>query len=75
MLTFGTFNVTVAYIEVMDMRKYPSYTTQELEAFVATGKGDDTMIQEIADRKAGISQIAITPQIMGGKVVTKVGRL
>lgn len=56
-------------------RKYPSYTTAELESAVLDGRGNDVMIQEIADRKAGVSVVKSTPQIMGGKVVTKVGRL
>jgi hypothetical protein len=56
-------------------RKYPSYTTQELESFVASGRGNDSIVQEIADRKSGASMIRLTPQIMSGKVVTKIGRL
>lgn len=56
-------------------RKYPSYTTQELEASVAAGRGNDVMVQEIADRKSGASVSFHVPQIMGGKPVTKVGRL
>lgn len=60
---------------MMNTRKYPSYTTEELEASVAAGRGNDVMIEEIARRKAGLSVATVTPQIMGGKVVTKVGRL
>lgn len=72
-------------------RKYPSYTTAELEASVeyikvngktrsgATGV-DATMSMiamedEIDRRKAGVSVVRATPQIMGGKVIIKVGRL
>ena len=56
-------------------RKFPAYTTAQLEAAVAAGRGTEAMRQEIADRKAGISVARAVPQIMGGKVVTKVGRL
>ncbi len=56
-------------------RNYPSYTTAQLEAYVAAGRGNETMIQEIANRKAGASVVRVTPQIMGGKVVVKVGRI
>ncbi len=56
-------------------RKYPSFTTAELEAFVAAGNGNPVMVQEIADRKAGVSKLTVTPQIMGGKVITKLGRM
>lgn len=60
---------------MMNERKYPSYTTTELEASVAAGRGNDVMIEEIARRKSGLSVAQVTPQIMGGKVVVKVGRL
>lgn len=56
-------------------RKYPSYSLSELEAFVTNGDGNPVMIQEIADRKIGASQHKVTPQLIGGKVVTKVGRM
>ena len=56
-------------------RKYPSYTTAALEAFVASGQGNSVMVQEIEDRKAGISVIHVTPQLQGGKVQTKIGRM
>ncbi len=36
-------------------RKYPGYTTAELEQFVAQGQGNPVMLQEITDRKAGRS--------------------
>lgn len=46
-------------------RNYPSYTTAELEAYVASGRGDMTAIkEEIAARKTGTSQHTITPQII-----------
>lgn len=56
-------------------RKYPSYTLAQLEAFVAEGRGNEVMVKEIADRKAGISKPLVVPQIEGGKPVHKVGRL
>ena len=53
-------------------RKYPSYTTAQLESFVSDGDGnkdfrivDAAMIQEIADRKAGISKVKSIPQLTG----------
>lgn len=36
-------------------RKYPAYTTKELEDFIASGKGNPVMVQEVADRKSGES--------------------
>jgi hypothetical protein len=56
-------------------RKYPSYTTAQLEAFVAAGEGNETMVAEIAARKAGASANFSTPQIAGGMVRTIVGRM
>lgn len=66
-------------IATRDARMFPSYTLAELEAWLL--KPDlpaDTRAkaeQEIAARKAGTSQVSVTPQILGGKPVTKVGRL
>lgn len=45
-------------------RKYPAYTTAQLEAAVAAGKGTPAMRQEIADRKAGVSVPLVVPQIV-----------
>ena len=56
-------------------RKYPSYTLDQLEAFVVEGRGNDVMIKEIADRKAGVSKALVVPQIEGGKPKPKVGRM
>ena len=56
-------------------RKYPSYTLAQLEQFVAEGKGNPVMLQEIEDRKSGISAAIVVPQILGGKAQVKVGRL
>lgn len=56
-------------------RKYPSYTLAQLETIVAEGRGNDVMIKEIADRKAGVSTVFVVPQIEGGKPNPKVGRL
>jgi hypothetical protein len=67
------------------MRKYPSYTTAQLESAIAEIKANETgsdacmrviaMGDEVARRKAGISQAAITPQLAGGKIMTKIGRM
>lgn len=54
---------------------YPSYTLKDLEKFVAEGKGNPAMVLEIENRKAGTSKPKVTPQIMGGKVQTKLGRM
>jgi hypothetical protein len=56
-------------------RKYPSYTLADLEKFVAEGKGNPAMVQEIADRKSGASHTKVTPQILGGKAQTRIGRM
>lgn len=56
-------------------RKWPSYTLAELEAAVKAGKGSREMEEEIQNRKSGSSQIRVTPQIEGGKVMTRVGRM
>lgn len=56
-------------------RKYPSYTLAQLETFVAEGRGNDVMVQEISDRKAGTSAVLVVPQIEGGKSTVKVGRM
>ena len=68
--------VYITHMEATHMiRNYPSYTTAQLESAVAAGRGNETMVQEIANRKSGVSVIRLTPQIMGGKVMAKVGRL
>jgi len=59
----------------METRKYPSYSLAELERFVAEGRGNSVMKQEIADRKSGASTYKVTPQILGGTVQAKIGRL
>jgi hypothetical protein len=46
-------------------RAFPSYTTAQLEAFVASGRGNAAMVQEIADRKSGASQVRVIPQLRG----------
>lgn len=56
-------------------RKFPGYTTAQLEAFVAAGRGNDAMVAEIAARKSGASKALVVPQIEGGKVQIAVGRL
>ncbi len=44
-------------------RKYPAYTTAQLERFVEEGSGTPAMVQEISDRKAGKSTIRSVPQL------------
>jgi hypothetical protein len=56
-------------------RKYPSYTLADLEKAVVEGRGNPVMVQEIADRKSGASQHKVTPQILGGQVQVKLGRM
>jgi hypothetical protein len=62
-------------------RKYPSYTTKQLESMVDIIKKTDDVVSlkaiqdEIDRRKAGLSVVKPTPQIAGGKIVTRVGRL
>jgi hypothetical protein len=58
-----------------DWNAYPSYTLADLKKAVAEGRGNPKMEQEIADRESGKSAIRVTPQIMGGKVQTKIGRM
>jgi len=57
------------------VRKYPSYTLAELEKLVAEGRGNPVMAQEISDRKSGASKVRETPQILGGKAQTRLGRM
>ncbi len=66
-------------------RKYPSYTTAQLESFIAEIKANETgsdacmrviaMSDEVERRKAGLSQVSVTPQLLGGKVQIKIGRM
>lgn len=60
---------------IRSSRKFPSYTLAQLEAFVAAGKGSESMVAEIAARKSGRSIAFKTPQIEGGKVRTIIGRM
>jgi len=60
---------------VRSTRKYPSYTLAQLEAFVAEGRGNPAMLQEIADRKAGRSVALVVPQIEGGIPQPVIGRM
>jgi hypothetical protein len=63
----------------MANRMYPAYTTKQLKEIVAVGNLSDDMTAqinaEIAAREAGLSVTKITPQIEGGMVQAKVGRL
>jgi hypothetical protein len=66
-------------------RMYPSYTTAQLEQMVERTKANEpgsdacmkviAMQDEIERRKSGLSVAFHTPQILGGRPVTKVGRL
>jgi hypothetical protein len=60
-------------------RMFPSYTTAQLKEFLKTHEMDDEkrkkMETEVANRESGASVVRKTPQIEGGKVITKVGRL
>lgn len=63
-------------------RKYPSYTTSELEATVAKGVTQYCSAQKITDiaaevaaRKAGISVHRSTPVVHGGIAIPRIGRM
>lgn len=63
-------------------RKYPSYTTAQLEAFVAEGVTEFRPAEKVADisaevaaRKNGTSRHFAIPQIEGGQLVFKIGRM
>ena len=60
-------------------RMFPSYTTAQLRAFLETdqvvGAQRAKMEAEIIARETGASVPAETPQIIGGKVQHRVGRL
>lgn len=58
-----------------DYKAYPSYTLAQLEELVAKGQGNEKMKQEIEDRKRGESQQKVTPQIQGGLVIPRIGRM
>ena len=51
-------------------RKYPAYTTAQLEAAVAAGNGNEIMVREIADRKSGVSVVHSVPQILPARKPT-----
>jgi hypothetical protein len=56
-------------------RKFPGYTLAELKAFVAAGKGTAEMMTEIANREIGTSTHYRVPQLIGGKVSLRIGRM
>ena len=58
-----------------DWNAYPSMHISALEKAVAEGRGNAAMVKEIAERKAGTSVQRVTPQILGGKPTTRVGRM
>lgn len=58
-------------------RKFPGYTTAELKEFVAKAgdAANPVMVKEITDREGGISRPHVVPQIKGGLVVPRLGRM
>lgn len=60
-------------------RLYPSYHISELKSWVKEGKLDPEtnkkVLREIVARETGTSKVKVTPQIEGGKVKNKVGRM
>jgi len=61
-----------------DARMYPGYTTVQLKEFVKKESDPETkkkMEAEIAARESGASTVRVTPQILGGKPVNKIGRM
>jgi hypothetical protein len=59
-------------------RKFPSYSTKELKGFVAKAgdAANPVMVQEIADREAGVSVPVFAPQIKAGNIViNRIGRM
>lgn len=56
-------------------RMYPSMTTTQLRQWVESGDATPLAMEELARRDSGESQVRVTPQIMGGKVQTKIGRM
>lgn len=63
-------------------RKFPGYTTAQLEASIAEGITENRsvgifnkMVEEVSARKACASIPFAVPQIKGGTLVFKVGRM
>lgn len=58
-------------------RKYPSYTTKELKEFIARDgeNANPVMVKEVADRESGASVPRLTPQVAGGRVIPRLGRM
>lgn len=63
-------------------RKYPSYTTAQLETFVAEGVTEFRSAEKVADiaaevaaRKAGLSVHRPTPVTHGGITIPRLGRM
>ena len=57
-------------------RKFPAYTLAELKSWVAAGTATnlDAVLAEIAAREAGATHYKV-PQIEGGKVQPRIGRM
>lgn len=56
-------------------RAFPAYTLAQLEAFVAAGTASPAIVAEIDARKSGASVARVVPQILGGKVQIRLGRM
>lgn len=63
-------------------RRYPSYTTAQLESFVAEGVTEFRSAEKVADiaaevaaRKAGLSVHRPTPVTHGGIAIPRLGRM
>lgn len=63
-------------------RKYPSYTTAQLETFVSEGVTEFRSAEKVADiatevaaRKAGLSVHRPTPVSHGGIAIPRLGRM
>ena len=56
-------------------RKFPGHTLAELKAFVAAGKGTAEMMTEVENRETGANTHYRVPQLIGGKVSLRIGRM
>jgi hypothetical protein len=56
-------------------RRFPGYTLRELKERVAAGQGNEAMVLEIEARESGRRTPGVTPQIQGGLVIPRLGRM
>ena len=56
-------------------RKFPGHTLAELKAFIAAGKGTAEMMTEVENRETGANTHYRVPQLIGGKVLLRLGRM